>query len=53
MKRRRFGHPAFRGIAAVVLFIFAKNRRVIYACLVGFSRSPWPDREYTLDDHLA
>lgn len=31
----------------------AKNRRVIYVDLVGFGRSPWPDIEYTLDDHLA
>lgn len=31
----------------------AKDRRVIYVDLLGFGRSPWPDVEYTLDDHLA
>jgi len=31
----------------------AKNHRVIYVDLLGFGRSPWPDIEYTLDDHLA
>ena len=31
----------------------AKHRRVIYVDLLGFGRSPWPDAEYTLDDHLA
>lgn len=29
------------------------NRRVIYVDLLGFGRSPWPDMEYTLDDHVA
>ena len=31
----------------------AKDHRVIYVDLVGFGRSPWPNIEYTLDDHLA
>lgn len=31
----------------------AKGRRVIYVDLLGFGRSPWPDLDYTLDDHLA
>lgn len=26
--------------------------RVIYADLLGFAQSPWPDVQYTLDDHL-
>lgn len=31
----------------------AKGRRVIDVDLLGFGRSPWPDAEYTLDDHLG
>ena len=31
----------------------AKGRRVIYVDLLGFGRSPWPDLDYTLDDHVA
>ena len=30
----------------------AKDHRVLYVDLLGFGRSPWPDTEYTLDDHL-
>ena len=29
------------------------DRRVIYVDLLGFGRSPWPDVDYTLEDHLA
>ena len=31
----------------------AKTNRVLYVDLLGFGRSPWPDAEYTLDDHLG
>lgn len=31
----------------------ARDHRVIYVDLLGFGRSPWPDLDYTLDDHLA
>lgn len=31
----------------------AKDRRVFYVDLLGFGRSPWPDVEYTLEEHLA
>jgi pimeloyl-ACP methyl ester carboxylesterase len=31
----------------------ATTHRVIYVDLLGFGRSPWPDVEYTLEDHLA
>ena len=31
----------------------AADRRLIKVDLLGFGQSPWPDLEYTLDDHLA
>lgn len=31
----------------------ANGHRVIYVDLLGFGRSPWPNADYTLDDHLA
>jgi pimeloyl-ACP methyl ester carboxylesterase len=30
----------------------ARNHRLIFIDALGFGRSPWPDAEYTLDDHL-
>jgi pimeloyl-ACP methyl ester carboxylesterase len=30
----------------------ARDHRLIFLDLLGFGRSPWPDAEYTLDDHL-
>lgn len=32
--------------------LLSTNHRVIYVDLLGFGRSPWPDGEYSLDDHL-
>jgi pimeloyl-ACP methyl ester carboxylesterase len=30
----------------------ARDHRLIFIDALGFGRSPWPDAEYTLDDHL-
>lgn len=30
----------------------ASHHRLIFVDALGFGRSPWPDAEYTLDDHL-
>lgn len=40
---REAGVPALAG----------DNRRVVLVDELGFGRSPWPDGEYTLDDHLS
>jgi pimeloyl-ACP methyl ester carboxylesterase len=34
-------------------FLVTTDHRVIYADLLGFGRSPWPDADYTLDDQIA
>lgn len=31
----------------------AGRRRILIPDLLGFGRSPWPDAEYSVDDHLA
>ena len=31
----------------------ARDRRLIFVDALGFGHSPWPDAEYTLDEHLA
>jgi pimeloyl-ACP methyl ester carboxylesterase len=31
----------------------ARDHRLIFVDALGFGRSPWPDVEYTLDDHLG
>ena len=38
---------------AKVAEILAAHHRVLIPDLLGFGRSPWPDVQYTIDDHLA
>jgi pimeloyl-ACP methyl ester carboxylesterase len=34
-------------------YLVTTDHRVIYADLLGFGRSPWPDGDYTLEDQIA
>ena len=43
------GVSTWRGVASLL----APHHRVLVPDLLGFGRSPWPDVEYTVDDHLT